>query len=297
MSRIIAAAIGLTLLLSGCQQVTPQVTEPDIDTVKAAVQQILPKCKFEQVEAPNGDIRWDEQGPRDTDRILARGELWRFSVFPEYTGQADYESVGYSFNSNPEVDRVWLCNSVGRSITKVKEYGDVVGPEECSDMQGQVRDEPSLLAKCIKQLEKNLKLGYWVVIRESENPEQLRTELIEIAGTNLENPYNQNTRPVLLGNGLAVTMDGPFEYVPLTKIKNIDWVWKKLRNTTGLQPIGKYVPGYPKSFIFEGDKVGVITIPTGGSRDGLLDTCFDYAPNSFWTDEGLCNKLSDEMKK
>jgi hypothetical protein len=156
--------------------------------------------------------------------------------------------------------------------------------------------DSALLVKCIKQLDKNLKLGYWVVIRESKESDKLQSELIDIASANLSNSYNQNTRPVILGNGFAITMDGPFEFIPMSKIKNIDWVWNKIRNTTDLEPMGKFVPGYPKSYIFRGDDINGTIFPQGGSREGLLDSCFDDAPNSLWGDEGLCNKLSDDMK-
>jgi hypothetical protein len=60
--------------------------------------------------------------------------------------------------------------------------------------------------------------------------------------------------------------------------------------------MGKFVPGYPKSYIFRGDDINGTILPQGGSREGLLDSCFDDAPNSLWGDEGLCNKLSDDMK-
>jgi hypothetical protein len=266
---------------------------------KAAVQKIIPKCEFEEAAVPNGYIPWDETGTRDVDRILAMGELWKYELAPKPTPRDDpsnWKYLGYDFASNPEVDKVWMCNSLGRSIDEVNEYADVVGPEECSNMPFNIIDDSPLLAKCIKQLDKNLMLGYWVVIRESEESDALQSELIEIASANLNNSYNQNTRPVLLGNGFAITMDGPFEFIPMSKIKNIDWVWNKIRKTTDLEPMGKYVSGYPKSYIFRGDDVNGTIFPKGGSREGLLDSCFDEESNSLWGDEGLCIKLANQMK-
>ena len=299
MGRMLALVLGLAIVLSGCEQSIQEVPKATLDEAKATVQKIIPKCEFEEVEVPNGYIPWDETGPRDVDRILARGELWKSELAPEPTPRDDpstWKYLGFDFTSNPAVDKLWMCNSQGRSIDQVNEYADVVGPEECSNMPFNIIDDSALLAKCIRQLERNLKLGYWVVIRESKESDALQSELIDIASANINNSYNQNTRPVLVGNGFAITMDGPFEFIPMSKIKNIDWVWNKIRNTTDLEPMGKFVPGYPKSYIFRGDDINGTIFPQGGSREGLLDSCFDEETNSLWGDEGLCNKLSDDMK-
>ena len=299
MVKVISLVLGLSFILSGCEQSTQEASRVTLSEAKAAVQKIIPKCEFEETETPSGYVPWDETGKRDVDRILARGELWKHELGPEPTPQDDllnWKYLGFDFKSNPAVDRVWTCNSEGRSIDQVNDYADVVGPEECSNMTFKVSDDSALLAKCIKQLERNLKLGYWVVIRESKESDALQSELIDIASANLKNSYNQNTRPILLGNGFAITMDGPFEFIPMSKIKNIDEIWNKIRNSTDLEPMGKFVSGYPKSYIFRGDDVNGTIFPQGGSREGLLDSCFDDAPNSLWGDEGLCNKLADEMK-
>jgi len=297
MSRLVVLAIGLSILLSGCQQNTPEAVKADVSAVQEVVQKLIPKCKFEQVEVPSGKILHDEVGARDTDRILAVSELWDYQGFPSVTSK-DFKGVlGWSFTTSPGSEKVWVCNSAGRSITQVNEYEDVVGPEECSNMVRPIKENPTLLAKCIRQLEENLKLGYWVVIRQSDNAVELQRELIQIAKDNLAFGQQDDLRPILLGDGFAITMDGPFEYVSISKIENIEWIWNKLTNSSGLDRMLKHVSGYPKSYIFEGDTLGALTFPNGGSRDGLLESCFDDVPSSFWENEGVCKTLANQMNK
>ena len=281
--------------------------KPSIADVKLQVESILPNCKFEPLRIPNGVIQ--EPSSASWQAWLAPNEITkRKAVFElDADGQEDWNKPPSGWRYfNKEGDRYFACHSLGKRVSSVDSYEELNGKDLpsggfCWAPNPDLLDENlRRLKACEERVEEISKSGFWVVIRETQDPSKLEKELISSAKTNLEYKYSIN--PVLVSGGIAVTLSGNFDEVNDATISNVDLVWNEIIDKSKLAPLSNLVSGYPKKFNLDsfpgrnsesGDRKD---IAKGYSRVSSYKEC----KNELRTSElsyviGDCGKLSFEI--
>lgn len=243
----------LVLISTGCSSSQSSSQSSSADNIKFEIEAILPDCKFESIEVPNGVLKGSSKGYWEA-WLLGNEIQKRELVFElDSQGQEDYSkpSIGDKY-FNQNLDQFFACHSLGKSVKSIKNYEDVIGKnlptgDFCSTPNPDLaEDSLRRLKACEERVEEISKLGFWVVLRQSDKPEVLEQEVSSIATENLK--YGNSISPVLVSGGIAISLQANFDQVNDATITNIDLVWQEIIRKTKLVPISSLVPGYPESF-------------------------------------------------
>ena len=251
MSHRFWLCVALTLVITGC---SPSLTSSSTaENIKSEIEEILPGCKFESVDVPNGVLQNNSKGFWEA--WLVGNEIQKRELVYELDsrGQEDYSkpSIGDKyFNENK--DQFFACHSLGKSIKSIRSYEDVIGKNLpsggfCWAPNPDLVDENlRRLKACEERVEEISKLGFWVVLRQAKDSGKLQQDILSIAETNFK--YKYSIAPVLVSGGVAVTLAGNFDQFNDATISNVDLVWQEIETNTKLSPISSFVPGYPNRF-------------------------------------------------
>jgi len=244
-------SIALVLVVTGCS--SSSTSSSSADNIKVEIEQILPGCKFETVDVPNGVLQNNSKGFWEA-WLLGNEIQKRELVFElDSQGQEDYSkpSTGDKYFNDDE-DEFFACHSLGKSVKSIRSYEDVIGKNLpsggfCWVPNPDLVDENlRRLKACEERVEEISKLGFWVVLRLAKDSEKLQQDILSIAETNFKYKYSIN--PVLVSDGIAVTLTGNFDQFNDATISNVDLVWKEIVDKTKLSPLSSFVPGYPDKF-------------------------------------------------
>jgi len=244
-------SIALVLVVTGCS--SSSTSSSSADNIKVEIEQILPGCKFETVDVPNGVLQNNSKGFWEA-WLLGNEIQKRELVFElDSQGQEDYSkpSTGDKYFNDDE-DEFFACHSLGKSVKSIRSYEDVIGKNLpsggfCWAPNPDLVDENlRRLKACEERVEEISKLGFWVVLRLAKDSEKLQQDILSIAETNFK--YKYSIAPVLVSDGIAVTLAGNFDQFNDATISNVDLVWKEIVDKTKLSPLSSFVPGYPDKF-------------------------------------------------
>jgi hypothetical protein len=258
MQKFTAALTTLALLISAtaCSS-TPNVQEQTLESVTDQVRKILPNCNLETFDLPNGVV---EAGSHQDDLMYLVSPVLAYEqdeklVFKLGTnGQTDYSQTPDEQIVNKYKDKFYVCNSLGTKLAQVSSLSQISGVSpDCHvyDSYTQAKVE-QLVRTCGKALDSNTKLGFWVILRYSTNASHLKKIASVLGKDKMEAGYSDY--PMLYSGKYLVTLQSPdFDGITLAGIQNVDSVWKKIKQATKFESLGKLVKGYPNSFNRDGD--------------------------------------------
>lgn len=295
----------LALVLTGCT--SSQSSSSSGESVKLEIEALLPGCKFESLKIPNGAVM--NSSPNELQAWLVPNEIVdREAIFElDADGKEDLgkPATGWRY-FNPDEDQFFACHSLGKSVRSLNSFQDLFGPQMLSGdfcwtpNSEFVEESLRRLKACEERVEEVSKVGFWVVLRQSQNPEKMQQEILSYAEQNMK--YKYTISPVLVSDGIAISLQGNFDDFNDATISNVDLVWQEIVEKTKLTPISTYVSGYPDNFNLDdlpdrlADRGSRKDISNGYARISSYQAC----KNELKTSElnysiGDCGKLNFEI--
>lgn len=243
----------IMVTFSGCTSSDSASDAGKVTSALSEIESILPQCKFESIEIPNGILK--ESSPNYWPAWLIGNTLHKRDLVFELdsNGEEDYSkpSIGDRyFNKNG--DKYYACHSLGKSVRDLNSYEDVIGSNlQTGDFcwtpnRDLVKENLRRLKACEERVERISKLGFWVVVRQAEDSASLKEEILSIAQENLK--YGYSISPLLVSDGTAITLQANFDQVNEAAIGNIELVWQKIIELTKFAALSDLLPGYPDQF-------------------------------------------------